>query len=820
MSAAQFIPDQQLYTLQLNSRQREITRQYLTQNCLPDQHDAARELTDHTPAAAAKQSQWAPVPDRLQYLIDAGTRPAEHNTARGQRLCITALAGGGKSKCLEQLVFVRAQCCPGHVVAHFHISELPASSSAWGNSLLLHIQYWLQLAASDPARATAPAPTAAELKRWISDLADCGKLTLAIDGLDEIAVTDGRVKMQALREYLDCHPRIHCVVAGRPYAIYEDYWWLLLARSPESEASDWQFCIAEVFNQEQRERFLGLAILQKLARLQAGLELNPRTLEVLRTLDETTLASVNTLADIYWHSNYKAVCLDRKQNQQLCQTKLRPQQILSILGAVAFQSIVGVPPEAPGRFFDDSDAEPDAENAANPVTSDEQPQAATTLPLTETVWDALRPRIAAACNEQELSREEASGLLDELHKLGSQYIEFAYITLQEKDLLKWRVATQRDFLAALYLLRHGSIADINWLKARQSRVLTYRSEQSQYPELLELWRFVCGMPDEALDKFKESSERWAALMQALYKRPDSRPRATELMALALPRLLQRAEILTNAAWTQQNLQHAIEQAQATASVTPPKSNMCRRIVNEFLSDYPKLRAGDQRQLCQEDLEQHWKHCDSAAKRAFRAGHAVESDNQPQLRTLEAAFELCAIPVTQRLYALFDPGHAALFADYQQYSPRPRCPAVYLNFWDAWMLSIWLHARLPNEWEWEYAARGPQDLSAEKQPIWWWGDEESQLPDHAWVDENTGGEATREVGTRKPNPYGLFDMLGNVWEWTDSMYDSEDPNRVGRVLRGGSFLCDAILARCSARFGYAPSASRHSCGCRLARAAIR
>ncbi|MFN9288165.1 MAG: formylglycine-generating enzyme family protein, partial [Planctomyces sp.] len=120
-----------------------------------------------------------------------------------------------------------------------------------------------------------------------------------------------------------------------------------------------------------------------------------------------------------------------------------------------------------------------------------------------------------------------------------------------------------------------------------------------------------------------------------------------------------------------------------------------------------------------------------------------------------------MPVTRRLYALFDPRHAAQFADYNQYSPSGRCPAIYLTFWDSWMLSVWLHGRLPSEWEWEYAARGPQDLSSDEQPIWWWGDDWSELGKHAWHYDNSDGHA-HEVGTRKTNPYGLYDMLGNVW----------------------------------------------------------
>ncbi|CAN5715666.1 hypothetical protein BH23GEM7_BH23GEM7_09090 [soil metagenome] len=94
-------------------------------------------------------------------------------------------------------------------------------------------------------------------------------------------------------------------------------------------------------------------------------------------------------------------------------------------------------------------------------------------------------------------------------------------------------------------------------------------------------------------------------------------------------------------------------------------------------------------------------------------------------------------------------------------------------------------RLPTEWEWEYAARAGAD-----EDLSW-----AEVPDYAWlalVDKGT----TRPVGTKKPNAWGLHDMLGNVWEWVQDYYNHElfadpTPPRTGtvRVLRGGSFLGD-------------------------------
>jgi formylglycine-generating enzyme required for sulfatase activity len=133
-------------------------------------------------------------------------------------------------------------------------------------------------------------------------------------------------------------------------------------------------------------------------------------------------------------------------------------------------------------------------------------------------------------------------------------------------------------------------------------------------------------------------------------------------------------------------------------------------------------------------------------------------------------------------------------------------------------------RLPTEAEWEYAARaGTTGKYAGA----------SALADAAWYSGNSGGR-THPVGQKRPNAWGLYDMLGNVWEWCQDWYDvsyySSSPaeNPAGpssgrqRMLRGGSWALQgpvARLGRVSSRYWLAPGFRSSLFGFRVVREPI-
>ena len=128
-------------------------------------------------------------------------------------------------------------------------------------------------------------------------------------------------------------------------------------------------------------------------------------------------------------------------------------------------------------------------------------------------------------------------------------------------------------------------------------------------------------------------------------------------------------------------------------------------------------------------------------------------------------------------------------------------------------------RLPHEKEWEYACRagtetatyaGRIDVLDETQ--------ESVLQRIAWFNENSGG-ATQPVAQKAPNPWGLYDMLGNVYQWCEDLWsDGYDAERKGssRVIRGGSWSSYAQHVRAAYRIRDDPSNRWDSLGFRFAR----
>jgi len=225
-----------------------------------------------------------------------------------------------------------------------------------------------------------------------------------------------------------------------------------------------------------------------------------------------------------------------------------------------------------------------------------------------------------------------------------------------------------------------------------------------------------------------------------------------------------------------------------------------------------------------------------SEKAWAVSHgataAAVADEAPQHAVALQTFAIGRYPVTRDQFAAFvhetgyapDDGCGANSFHWRLqpgvnwkrpgFSQTGRDPVVCVSWYDARAYVAYLNRkigsassdgpyRLPSESQWEYATRAGTTTP------FWWGSDVDGAAAHAWYKANSGN-ATHPVGLKPANAFGLYDAVGNVWQWTGDCYaDSYSnapadgrPNQFGedclRVDRGGSWLFRAWLLRSATR----------------------
>ncbi len=179
------------------------------------------------------------------------------------------------------------------------------------------------------------------------------------------------------------------------------------------------------------------------------------------------------------------------------------------------------------------------------------------------------------------------------------------------------------------------------------------------------------------------------------------------------------------------------------------------------------------------------------------------DEHPRHQVTVSAFRIQRHEVTNAEYRRLWPEHEG----------EDDLPAAFVSWYQAYSYAAWLGGRLPTEAEWEYAARaGCHYAYCTREGM------ETTVDAVAWTlrnsrDPESGEAASQPVMWLEPNPWGLYDMLGNVWEWTADWFGeytdhaqldpSADPSGGRRVNRGGGFGLQARGSRVANRGGIAP-----------------
>ena len=167
------------------------------------------------------------------------------------------------------------------------------------------------------------------------------------------------------------------------------------------------------------------------------------------------------------------------------------------------------------------------------------------------------------------------------------------------------------------------------------------------------------------------------------------------------------------------------------------------------------------------------------------------------------------------------------------APPEDHPVVHVSWHDAQAYATWVGGRLPSEAEWEHAARGGAG-----DVLYPWGDRPPNDTDHfpcniwqgGFPTQNTaadGYDATAPAQSFAANGYGLYNMVGNVWQWTGDSFRTRSLSKAAKahaarmaqykIIKGGSFLCHASYCtryRIAARTGNTPSSTTSHTGFRV------
>ena len=204
------------------------------------------------------------------------------------------------------------------------------------------------------------------------------------------------------------------------------------------------------------------------------------------------------------------------------------------------------------------------------------------------------------------------------------------------------------------------------------------------------------------------------------------------------------------------------------------------------------------------------------------GECSTNDLPAHQVTLTQAFYMGKTEVTQAQWTATMGSNPSYFISYSDSPSRP-VEQVSWNMIASGSTSFMsvTGLRLPTEAEWEHAYRAGTTTAFHSYPAQPTGfNDDTLLANIAWYSSNSGNQ-THAVATKLPNALGLYDTLGNVWEWCQDWYGSYTSANVtnptgpasgpGRVLRGGGWYYFANNCRASMRGGWAPDSSTVTLG---------
>ncbi|MFO0821188.1 MAG: formylglycine-generating enzyme family protein [Pirellulales bacterium] len=467
----------------------------------------------------------------------------------------------------------------------------------------------------------------------------------------------------------------------------------------------------------------------------------------------------------------------------------------------------------------------------DPITFEVLWQIGITIRMAILDQDGKQPAADARHGQRRLAEKDAAGL-SWRHLSFFEYFVGRALAARPDEFAavaeRYARATQWRWIFRFALSRLGELKQVGTLNSLAKCLIQYGNPFVVYEAITR--DHVTLDPDlNAFCRWLVHRDRYASEAWQSEDPPTVSQELIEIVSTAM-RLEFRDSRYLHAAW--ELVQKAINDQSADEYVRARASD----IRQQFLTEFPRLLAARNPAVVQ--IDSSFLRCPPTEKRApedavgrpFVQGTAGDTSNEFPHWVVVSPFELMDFPVTNAQFELMAPRHAR-----SEYNLSDEQPVTEVAWYESQMFAIWVGGALPTEAQWEYAARagsttkycriadmdsdnGYRDL-----------DSEGDLRVVANYGRNVG--ATTPRGQYKPNWWGLYDMLGNVWEWCEDWYSEEyyrdlsdstsvdptGPKRGSlRVDRGGSWYSVSVDCRTAYRDRYDPSYRDSYQGFRIAR----